>query len=165
MSNTSEDYISPEKWGRDHLSTLLYMETRLCDYGGLKIVPDPRMRTKRRMFRLFSEKFKSSHRRDIAHMIVMDKKHGSRLKDGEILDSHDDWDCLQDMAKHGLITPDEESFDLGVSLSFTELGYHIVYLLRKFKCENKNIKDFHMLIEIEDFKEKVRSEGKVVYKN
>jgi len=68
------DYIPMVLWGRDHWSTLAYLETKLVE-GEDKVDFDPRMRQKRRSFRVLSEKT----RLGTSNGEVMRPEHGSRL--------------------------------------------------------------------------------------
>jgi hypothetical protein len=65
-----------EFWGRDHISTLTYAETRVVDYGG---VLEP------------------------AHMRRDGNAYPSYLANGEHLKGHTDYDCLRDAEHFGLL--------------------------------------------------------------
>jgi hypothetical protein len=70
--------IPIESWGKDHLSTLIYAETRAVDYNG--------------------------HINDV-HMRV-DRKYPTRLNNGVTVAGHTDYDCLADAQAAGLLTFD-----------------------------------------------------------
>lgn len=70
--------IPVESWGKDHLSTLLYAETRAVDHGGRLSETDPRMR--------------------------MDRRYPTRLHNGVEVHGHTDYDCLTDAQAAGLLT-------------------------------------------------------------
>lgn len=81
------------QWGKDHWSTLAYIESRCVDHKG--VLKNANMRT-----------------HAVRHPLLMARGFGSpgdgsqyptRYKRGQ-LDNHDDWDCLDDMVRAGLIT-------------------------------------------------------------
>lgn len=72
------DGIPVEAWGRDHLSTLLYAESRAVDHGGKLPETDPHMRTSR--------------------------AYPTRLGNGVEVHGHTDYDCLTDAAAAGFLT-------------------------------------------------------------
>jgi hypothetical protein len=67
--------VPMELWGKDHRTTMLYLESRAVDYGG-RI--DPRM-------------MRTGH------------DFPTRLFNGDQLTGHDDWDCLNDAIAEGLL--------------------------------------------------------------
>ena len=68
----------PEKeWGRDHDSTLLYLETRVVDHRG---------------------------KLDMRHMRKDGNKHPTRLAEGVSLVGHTDLNCVDDFEAAGLLT-------------------------------------------------------------
>lgn len=77
-------------WGKDHWSTLAYIETLATEHDGMAKPSPLRMRAKTKR-RLPSDAF------------MCGDEYPTRLKDG-ILEDHDDWDCLNDMVKNGLLT-------------------------------------------------------------
>jgi hypothetical protein len=75
-------------WGRDHWSTLAYIETKLVDSDGYAVQFDAHMRQNRRNFRVLGE---APHPRRHAQLgVPMDARYGSRLADGTYLPWHDD---------------------------------------------------------------------------
>lgn len=127
-----------EKWGRDHISTLLYIESVCTDHQGR---PDARrMRTepgraKRGRF--------SDH--ETAHPFPgMDsKRYGTRLKDGFELFGHDDWDCVNDMVQVGLIEVYGTSLDPVMKL--TDKGFAVAASLRKQKAEGRTVPEYEFI--------------------
>lgn len=84
-------YVTSQKYGipgRDHASTLLYLQTVEANYKGqvMKHNRGEHMRWKVRNYPL-----------------PWDPKHGSRLWDGSILTNHDDFDCMEDLELIGLL--------------------------------------------------------------
>ena len=120
--------ISMEHWGKDHWSTLAYIETRIIDYhGGLDV---RHMRCNSKLHPQFQH-------------IVEGKEYPTRLKEGTIVHDHDDWSCVEDMEAEGLL------ISLGTGLSpvykLTDKGYVIAAALRKHKAEGGNFASFNPL--------------------
>lgn len=68
--------VAPHDWGKDHHSTMLYLETRAVDYKGQ--IRSTSMRSDGNAYPTFC---KTYH-----------------------LKGHNDWDCLADLATAGLLT-------------------------------------------------------------
>lgn len=100
------EHIPPEKWGKDHKSTLLYAETRAVDGSGKLDACDPHMRM-------------ASH------------EYPTRLADDIEVVGHDDYDCLRDAEAAGFLTYDE---DAGL-IKFTPAGWKYVHGLRRERAE------------------------------
>lgn len=85
--------VPPERWGKDHMSTLVYIESRNVDGDGQPIMDQ--MRTaKGRPRRGKSGRHGTS---------VPMGEAPTLLADGAKLHGHDDWDCVDDMVAVGLI--------------------------------------------------------------
>lgn len=106
-SPDSNGYIPAAQWGKDHWSTLAYVESVMVECGGFQIGQDPRMKSNRRHSRVMAEQCRHPKRpgkATSAPAIVMNPEHATRLKDGAPVANHDDWCCLQDFAAEGLFT-------------------------------------------------------------
>lgn len=136
------EHVPMELWGKDHWSTLAYIETRLVDNGGFKVEFDPRMWQKRRNFRVLIESALSNV---VRSGVPMDPNHGSCLVDGAVLKSHDDWDCVMDMAEAGLLTVEE--FKPGEPVTLTNEGQRVVMALRQHKVNGGSFGTFAMPVE------------------
>lgn len=99
------DGIPPEAWGSDHLSTLLYAETRAVDHGGKLSPTDLHMR--------------------------VDRRYPTRLRDDVEIYGHTDYDCLADAERAGFVTYDA---DAGI-IRFTEEGWTFVHNVRRQRAE------------------------------
>lgn len=131
-----DQYIPIEQWGKDHWSTLSYIETRLVE-GPLVVAFDQRMRQKRRNFRVLAEALRpgSPEARQVSMAVPMDSYHGTRLYGGtSVVSNHDDWDCVQDAVAAGLFEGDVNNFEAGFPLKLTAKGYAVVADLRRFKA-------------------------------
>ena len=105
-----------ERWGRDHESTLLYMESVCVDHRG---VPDIR-------------RMRCDPRRHpgLAHEVsrLLGPCPPTRLKDGELL-NHDDWDCVDDMVTAGVLVLRGTGMQPEVEL--TTAGWGLAHTLRR----------------------------------
>lgn len=124
--------IQMEKWGKDHWSTLLYLETLAVDNSGFAKPNNARMRT---------NEIRHLHLVGESYMIgaLNGSKYPTRLKEGEVKE-HDDWDCVDDAIEEVLVE------DVGTGLNrlykFTKLGKEVMAKLREFKQEGGNFQDF-----------------------
>lgn len=151
--NTSirpNDAVPVALWGRDHWSTLAYIETKLVDDDGkdecgYSVRFDPRMRQCRRHFRVLSEALPGHRKREAQFGEPMQPTHGSRLSDGTYLPWHDDWHCVQDLMAEGLFEHGE--WDAGMELKLTELGHEVAAALRKHKAAGGTYSDCNALLE------------------
>ena len=83
---STDEFIPIENWGRDHWSTLAYIETIMVEKHAFTVTYDPHMRHNRRNYRVMGG---MEHVRPGP---VMDRiKHASRLRDGTTVENHDDW--------------------------------------------------------------------------
>lgn len=118
------------KWGRDHWTTLLYAESRCVDYKGK--IDNAHMRTNARV-----------HRKMLGEpqmrMAMSSEDYPTRLRNGDTVDRHDDWSCLEEMVAHGLLTVVSESdkrpgqpFGGGVIvIALTDLGWRVAHTIRR----------------------------------
>lgn len=117
--------VPMDRWGRDHRTTLMYVEARCVDHRGrvklanLRVDPD-------------------------RHPMLMDRRlqaHGSgkgyptRLAGGEELFGHDDWDCIEDAEALGLLrwTMDGD----GPLLEMTPAGLEVTARWRAEKASRR----------------------------
>jgi len=135
MENTMS-VIPIENWGKDHWSTFAYAETLAVDNAGM-IVPDPtKMRTNRKI-----------------HPFMRNPNDGSMyptiLKNDNVVYGHDDWDCLDDAVKNGLLM--DIGTEINRAFSLTEKGRTIANLLRDHKTKGGTFKNFSdILIKINE---------------
>lgn len=86
--------ITLNLWGKDHYSTLAYLESRAVDQGG--VIQNAHMRTSLKRHPLFIARGGLGAPTDGGN-------YPTCYKGGEILE-HDDWDCLDDMVQAGLLS-------------------------------------------------------------
>lgn len=104
MEVSAEGGIPPEQWGRDHITTLLYAETRAVDHDG---------------------------KLDSRQMRV-DREYPTRLKNDVLVHGHTDYDCLTDAAAVGLL--EEGDWESGDPVMFTDAGWAFVHGLRRSRA-------------------------------
>lgn len=110
--------INIEEFGKDHWSTFAYAETLAVDSGNKGwIIPE------------------------IKRMRMDGVRYGTRLKT-RIVEGHNDFDCLDDFVRIGLLTDEGTGFTRAFKL--TELGYNVASKLRRHKAEGGNYKDFKL---------------------
>lgn len=137
--------IPLDRWGKDHWSTLAYLETRAVDHQG--VIKNANMRTSIKRHPLFVARGPLGPPTDGG-------QYPTCYKDGE-MNEHDDWDCLNDMVEAGLLAvkPADTALwevpvgsrgpikhrgriptkELKVRVKLTELGQKVAGELRAYK--------------------------------
>lgn len=133
--SNGNDYIPIEKWGRDHWSTLLYVEHCAVNLGGN--LNNDKMRCNPRVHREFMNS--GNHHSS--------KEYPTRLAGGEEATSHDDWSCVEDMCAAGLIRAWFNTWGctFGGGKAKVEMcadGYRYANAVRKHKAEGGNYGTF-----------------------
>lgn len=142
-----DDLIGVRYWGKDHYSTLAYVETVMVDCGGFQIGADPRMRSNRRHYRVMIEGCRKPRRANGASADmcqVMEPRHTSYLRHGATSENHDDWCCIQDMAYAGFFTVSAEDIEPSAVLHFSDLGRAAATALREFKAAGGTFSAFEL---------------------
>lgn len=91
--------VPMHRWGRDHWSTLAYLETRCVDHDG--VIENSHMRTAVMRHPTFlgkAQRRSGMTQRDYPTMV-----HPDELNAGTEFPDHDDWDCLVDMVDAGFV--------------------------------------------------------------
>lgn len=128
--NKTEPAVPIEQFGKDHWATFAYVECRCVDNKGLLHRPHLRIDADRNP--------QMAHGTNV--MACGDKKYPTRLKDGELLHDHDDWDCIEDLEAVGLI----EIHGTGIHpvIKMTPKGNEVAGKLRKHKTAGGNFAGF-----------------------
>ena len=124
------------KWGRDHWTTLLYVETRCVDHKGK--LDNQHMRTNARVHRKLLGDAQAR-----AGMVSTD--YPTRLRNGDTLDRHDDWSCLEEMVAHGLVEvaherdrrPSQPFTGGEIAMRMTELGWRVAHQIRRDRANGQ----------------------------
>ncbi len=114
--------IPMERWGRDHASTLLYVEHVCTDKGGKPGMDQMRTEPGRMRKGWESE-------RGLAPQLNPPSRYPTRLKNDFEMFGHDDWDCTNDFVEAGLLIAHGTS--LQPIFQLTDLGWKIAAHLRK----------------------------------
>lgn len=125
--------LPPEKWGRDHVSTLLYIETVCTDDGGKPHVDRMRSEPGR------PRKGWDTVRRAFGGWDSI-SRYPTRLKGGVELFGHDDWDCATDFVHAGLLL--WEGTSLHPVFRLTDAGWKMAASLRKQKGERRKATEY-----------------------
>lgn len=119
--------IPEELFGKDHWSTLAYIEVRCTDYRGT--VQLPQMRYDQNLHPQFH-----------SHKNGDGGKYPTRLKDGSLQYEHDDWSCVEDMEKAGYLK--WGGTGLHPVFSLTKKGRSIANQLREHKANGGTFDNF-----------------------
>lgn len=125
-----EPSVPVNKWGKDHWSTLAYIETRIVDHSG---VPNPEhMRADIDIHPQFGNRAQQE--------ASPDKRYPTILNDGTTVEKHDDWSCVDDMVAVGIM----EWQGTGINPVFvlTEEGHRVTASLRRHKAKGGQFRDF-----------------------
>jgi len=140
QAEMDDGFIPPTEWGKDHWSTLAYLEYRTVDDGGK--IDNRKMRVDPRLHREFATDMQ----------IRLGGKYPTILKDGQ-REGHDDWSCLEDMVIAGLLrawwkeTTSRRVFDCCVArVELTDYGRIVAHALRQHKAAGGNFADFQLPI-------------------
>ncbi len=125
--------ISMSNWGKDHWSTLAYLETLAVDNKGIAKPENVRMRT---------NEIRHPHllgNTGIPSNALNGSGYPTRLKDGEVKE-HDDWDCVDDAVEEGLV--EDVGTGLNRAYKFTKFGKEVMAKLRQFKMDGRSFGNF-----------------------
>lgn len=140
MDNPITGSVPPQHWGRDHLSTLLYLETVCVDHQKFDVAPDPKMRTSPVTWSkvLWDQPASGRFSPAQAHAARRDTYIGdtvSRLHGAEYEGSHDDWDCCADLHIAGALYLSKPN---GVAyFTLTQHGIALAHALRAKKIQGE----------------------------
>lgn len=141
---SKDDLLPMDVWGKNHWSTLAYIETVMVETGGFEVGFDARMTQNRRHFRVMSEQNPKPIRpgRSISMSFAkpMDPQYSTMLNNGQQVEGHDDWCCVQDFAASGLLTTSE--FEPKDVLHLSEQGQAVCAALRVHKQKGGNFAEF-----------------------
>lgn len=101
--------LNPALFGKDHWSTLAYIETRIVDYRGILSPDHMRTDADRHPFMQAAKTrqfgFPSGNTDKYPTKIKASYEAGSDGKFGTLeIANHDDWDCIEDLIAAGLVT-------------------------------------------------------------
>lgn len=130
-------------WGKDHWSTLGYIETCCVDHPEHLVNEVLGDESKGQIGRIDHRRMRTDQMRHaelVGHPAPPPgPKHPTRLQDGKTLDDHDDWDCLMDMEAFGLV--EVISYVLGW-IRLTDYGMMVAQALRNHKASGGSFGNF-----------------------
>lgn len=118
--------IPPARWGQDHWSTLLYIETLIVDGRG-----DGYARPAVARMRQDSNRPRRGHGKDDPGLDSSKERYPTILLGGHEVLGHDDFDCLDDMEVEGVLIVDGTGAQPLIRL--TDYGYTLVAALRRHR--------------------------------
>lgn len=140
---TKDQYVAPALFGRDHWTTLAYIESVMADCAGFQLGTDPRMRSNRRNYRVMSEVPRPKRAKNpTATVHLMTSEDGSRLNNGQVVHGHDDWNCVEDFAAVGFFDVGPAGLGAGKTLRFSPLGKAVATRLRQHKQDGGQFEAF-----------------------
>jgi len=123
-------FVSVGEFGRDHWSTLAYIETLNVDGNGKPALERMRCNPLRHPGLAASRRDRGS----------WETSYSSKNKKGILLTGHDDFDCVNDMEKAGLVFVRGTGIDPFYGL--TPDGWRVVGLLRQHKAGGGSYSNF-----------------------
>jgi len=132
VADNSTPPIAIERWGKDHWSTLAYLETRCVDYRGEL---DPQH------MRCDLDRNPLQGNRG-THM-SRNQRHPTILKGGDEVKGHDDWECVWDMIMAGLVQ--NNGTDTCPMYSLTDEGWEMTQAMRRFHAGGGNYANFEVV--------------------
>ncbi len=130
MTEVITDRVPMEKWGKDHWSTLGYIETRCVDHKGVPALEHMRTDPDR-------------HPGLVAYSYNMPtEKSPTRLKGDATKENHDDWDCADDMIAEGLLK--WQGTGINPVFVLTKRGRQVAAKLRAHKVNGGNFAGFEV---------------------
>lgn len=146
-TDSTNTHIEPSRWGKDHWSCLLFLETVIVDHRGV-----------------FSDKLRMSMRTNPdthpTYGYWRHERHQWRPEWGTrvaysptgttviTLEAHDDWDCLEDMEAAGLLL--NQGSAMNPVLRLTDRGVRVAGMVRTHRADGKRLVDFRLLPETWD---------------
>jgi hypothetical protein len=101
----------------------------------------------RRNFRVMKEQCPSPERPSRTPpglAMVMEPRYGTILNDGSLVEGHDDWHCIQDLAAAGYFDCGPEDVQPGAIIHLSESGRAVVRALRAHKAAGGTFKSFRV---------------------
>jgi len=139
---TASKNIPVERWGKDHWSTLAFIEVLCVDYKGL--LSDKHRRSLRcnpkthpaSGYWLGKPRWEKSYGTRLKGFYTDNGKPRPQLQ----LQSHDDWDCIEDMEAAGVL--ENNGSAINPMFKLTEQGLRYCAALRRFKANGGTFAKF-----------------------
>ena len=127
-------FVPVSRWGKDHWSTLAYIECRIVDHKG--VPARAHMRTDADLhpgLAGHTEQWVPTRTKN-------DRKYPTRLRDWTQLFDHDDWSCLEDAEEAGMLT--SRGTGINPVYSLTDRGRKVCNALRAHKAAGGHFSNF-----------------------
>lgn len=150
--NDYQAYVPMSMWNKDHWSVLAYIETVMVECGGFQVGLDGRMRTNEDHYDILYDFCRRPKRPTYVSSnsaIIMKIEHGTRINGGTIIEDHDDWMCLMDIAAEGLLDLSPSDIVPGVFVHLSAFGEEAVAALRQHKARGGSFGSFDCHKELE----------------
>lgn len=133
----ADHMVRAEFWSKDHWSVLAYVETVCVACGGFEVGLDGRMRTNTQNHRvMLKQKPYPLRPGQKIPSVIMDAKHGTHLNNGQIIEDHDDWACIQDLIPLGVFTVSvTHALLIGETLKLSKKGQALVADICRHKAQ------------------------------
>jgi len=139
----TEPTVSVEQFGKDHWSTLVYIESRAVDQRGILNHDQMRCNIQRHAYLVGPQKMRHLSGRE--EEALWNPRYGTVLRDGSMRPEHDDWDCLYDLVEAGLaeIAGSHATKHIdSVIVRLTLKGVQLAQQVRLFKAQGGQYRDF-----------------------
>lgn len=120
------ELTSVDQFGKDHWALLVYIETRAVNQ---QLLETERLRC-------------STKNRHLGGNIPRPgwmPHYGSCLRDGSVIQDHDDWDCLEDLEQNGFLIIGSQISGI---VTLTDLGITTAHRIRRHKIEGGSFGTF-----------------------
>ncbi len=150
LGDSVDDGIPPRMWGKDHWSTFAFVDSWCGNAGGTFEIWKKRhhMRTNPELhpelgslhFGAPGVAFDNSGRDGFTRASPTLEEYPTRLRGGLTKKNHDDWSCLQDLERRGLV----EIAGTGVhpEVTMTDRGLGVAAMLNAHKRDGGSLEDF-----------------------
>ena len=145
---TNKEFIPITMWGKDHWSTLAYIDSVIAEHSFYPITIDSHMRTKRETYDYFlmNKAKKFGFITQPYYNFLSSDAYGTKLNDGTTVMAHDDYSCIVDFAKEGLLNIDENSIITNKKIKFSDKGLTVMNCLHKHKVNGGTYSNFTMIL-------------------
>ena len=128
--------VEMKDWSKDHWSTFTYVECRCVDYKGELNFKHIRCNEGFHLELPLAKIYALGEWHD---------KYSTRIKGGEQIRGHDDWDCMEDLQAAGFMKivsmPD-------LKVEMTDVGWEVLKHLRKHKAAGGVFSSFQVQIKL-----------------
>lgn len=129
----ADESIPVERWGKDHWSTFAFVAYWCAESGGGFDI-------KSQVERMRCDPGRHPEHANTANRLSPETRYPTRLRDGEKLEAHDDWDCVEDAIAAGLV--EDKGSGWFPLLFMSDAGLEMAAKLTAHKTKGGNFGDF-----------------------